>query len=465
MNSRIKRLVLFSTFLFFSLNLFSQEQKYDYDQLAECVNLHNPEILKLQEEYKRSLLDVKDAWANLMPVIDFQATGTYMVNPPLDPIYLNMDDVLNSISWPTGTKPASTGQYVKIYDGMENSLYNIQATLTQPLFTWGKIGYGIKVYKNVSKLKLLQLQSQQKKSRMELDSRLAALYFLNKIDGILDEEKAYADQLVAHSEKAEQSGMILHQNVIEARIQAKELEIARSDLNEQINRQLLELSHLTGIEDIKWNQVSYEFDENEIERIMSMDRAQVEENALSGHQESIAMLTILQEVNDLSVKIAKASENWKPDFAFQMSCGYGGSRFPLFEENWLRKDDYTLNMTFAIKTTIFDGGKKLHDIARKSSEAATSQITQEDSRIQIKQTLSSNWNTADLCTMRMEYQDLKMETVKSKIGQQELVFKTGYGSETDLLTSKINYCNEQIEKEKQALNRSIACLTVRFLAE
>ena len=467
LNNKIKKIAkIYFTIIFFLItNLVSAQQIYSYNDLYQAVNFNNPEVLKLQQEYNRSLLDVKDAWANVMPTVDFQATATYMVNPPIDAVYLNIDEVINSISWPTGTKPAATGQYIKLYDGMENSLYNIQATITQPLVTWGKIPFSIKLYYKVADIKKLQLASQQKKGKIELDTRLATLHYLEKINKILEEEKSLAVKLVEHSQKAEESGMLLHQNVLEAKIKAKELEIAQQDLKEQLSKLLLELSRLTALELISVEQIDYSFNEEEIEKIMLWNREEVMQKAVSGEQESIAMLTLLQDVNDLSVKISKASVNWKPDFAFQMTLGYGGSRFPLLESNWLRKDEYSLNFSLGIKTTVFDGGKKLNDVARKLSDSQSAAINREDTRLTIKQTLSTNWNTADVCTMRMEYQDLKIETVESKISQQELVFQTGYGSETDLLTSKINLCNEEIEKEKQALSRAIACLTIRFLSE
>ena len=43
------------------------------------------------------------------------------------------------------------------------------------------------------------------------------------------------------------------------------------------------------------------------------------------------------------------------------------------------------------------------------------------------------------------------------------MFDSGYGSETDVLSAKIERCNAQIEKERQALSRAIACLTIEYL--
>ena len=424
---------------------------------------NNPELLSLQEEYRRSELDVKDAWGGLGSTIDLQVSGTYMLNPPVDAIYLNVDDVVNSIQWPASSRPSSTGQYVKIYDGMENTLYSVQFTLTQPLFTWGKLGNANELYTQISKIKLTQLESKQQQLETELETRLVSLKYLQRINEIIEEEKAYAERLVKVSEDAEKSGMLLHQDVVDARIQAKELEIAQLDLQEQINNQFLELQRSTGIEDLDFDSLDFVLDEENLLSVLSEDKAVMEEIALGGDRLSIKLITQLKEMNKTAEKIAKGAVNWKPDVALQATGGYGGSRFPLLEPNWRRKDDYTANLSIGIKTTIWDGGKKVRDVSRKISETTTAEIQKLDACATIKKTLSEQFNAADVCTMKIEYQELKIQTALSKISQAQTIYDTGYGSETDLLNAKIECCNEQIEKEKQCLNRASACIKINYL--
>lgn len=426
---------------------------------------NNPELLSLQEEYRRSELDVKDAWGGLGPTIDLQVSGTYMLNPPVDAIYLNVDDVVNSIQWPASSRPSSTGQYVKIYDGMENTLYSVQFTLTQPLFTWGKLGNAIELYTQISKIKLTQLESKQQQLETELETRLVSLKYLQRINEIIEEEKAYAERLVKVSEDAEKSGMLLHQDVVDARIQAKELEIAQLDLQEQINNQFLELQRSTGIEDLDFDSLDFVLDEENLLSVLSEDKAVMEEIALGGDRLSIKLITQLKEMNKTAEKIAKGAVNWKPDVALQATGGYGGSRFPLLEPNWRRKDDYTANLSIGIKTTIWDGGKKVRDVSRRISESKTADINQLDARSTIKKTLNEQWNQAQVCSMKIEYQDLKIEASEAKIKQKETIYQTGYGSETDVLSAKIEKCNQMIEKEKQSLSRAAACMTIKYLCK
>ena len=465
---------LFFSFIFISVfaaiepvEIIAQEKQsiYTLDTLLDATKHNHPELLKLQEEYRRSLLDVKDAWWNLGPTVDFQASGTYMVNPPVGAMYINTDDIINSIRI-DGQRPQSRGQRIKVFDGMESTLYNFQVDVTQPVFTWGKITNAIKLYRQISQIKQTQITQQTEQLETELKTRLLSLFYMNRILEILDEEQSYADRMVQVSESAEQTGMLLHQEVVDAKIQAKELEIAKQDLLEQINDQLLELGRITGIEAITADEIDYAFVDQVVEsfdKLLQTDSVEIENQVLSGNQSSIKMLTQLENVSKTAEKISRGAENWKPDFALQMSSSYSGSRVPLVEPNWLRKDDYSVNISVGLKTTIWDGGKKVRDVSRKVSEVETAELNKLDARSELSKTFNSQWNAAQVCTMKIEYQDLKIESATSKIEQKQQMYESGYGSETDVLSAKIERCNAQIEKEQQALARAAACLTIEYL--
>ncbi len=472
----MKRLRFFSIFFIFSISitgLFAEEEAgsenqlpaWSLETLLTATTQNHPDLLKLQEEYKRSLLDVKDAWWSLGPTVDLQASGTYMVNPPMGAMYINVDDIINSMQW-NGQKPNSHGQRIKIYDGMENTMYNFQLDFTQPVFTWGKITNAIKLYKQVSQIKLTQITQQKAQLETELKTRILSLYYMNRILSILDEEEVYTNRMVEVSENAEKAGMVIHQDVVDAKIQAKELEITKQDLIENLNDQLLELIRITGISGLKYEDINYDFIDpltESFEALLSRNPKEIEAELLSGNQSSIKMLTQLENVSRTAEKIARGYENWKPDFALQMSTSYSGPRFPLFEPNWFRKDDYSLNISVGFKTTIWDGGKKIRDVSRKSSEVTTAEINKSDARSTISKTFNSQWNAAQVCKMKIEYQDLKIESANAKIKQKQMMYDSGYGTESDVLSAKIERCNAQIEKEQQTLSRATACMTIEFL--
>ena len=459
-----KFLIAFIGFSFFLAGGFSQS--YSFDDLLSATQQNHPELLKLQEEYQRSILDVKDARAGLGPSLDFQASGTYMAKPPVEAIYVDTDEIYSAMQLNTMMPVTPPNQEVKVYDGMEKTLYQLEFSLTQPIFTWGKIANSVKLYKQLSSIKQTQITQQTEQLKTELKTRLISLYYLNNIFLILDEEQGYAARMVEVSENAEKVGMLLHQEVVDAKLQAKELEIAKQDLLQQIEDQVLELKRITGLEALALYEINFDFVPallSDFDQLLAEDPAQLEAAVLSGNQSSLKILTQLENVSKTAEKISRGNENWKPDLAFQVSGSVSDSRVPFLQEDWKDKTDYSLNISVGFKTTIWDGGKRLRDVSRKVSEKKTAEINKEDARSTLSKTFNSQWNAAQVSKMKIEYQELKIESANSKIEQKQQSYASGYGSETDVLSAKIERCNAQIEKEKQNLDRAAACLTIEYL--
>ena len=457
---------IFSTLIFFAIFWTSGfSQSYTLTDLLSATQMNHPELLKLQEEYQRSVLDVKDAVAGFEPSIDLQASGTYMAKPPVEAIYVDTDQIYAAMQMPMmGQTPPN--QEVKVYDGMEKTLYQLEFSLTQPIFTWGKIANSVKLYKQISSIKQTQITQQTEQLKTELKTRLISLYYMKNIFDILDEEQTYSDKMVSVSENAEKVGMLLHQEVVDAKLQAKELEIAKHDLLQQINDQLLELNRITGLGNVTLDEINFDFVPelvSDFDRLLSMDPNQLEAEVLSGNQSSIKILTQMENVSKTAEKISRGNENWKPDLAFQMSGSISDSRVPFVQDDWKDKTDYSLNISVGFKTTIWDGGKRLRDVSRKVSDKKTAEINKDDARSTLSKTFNSQWNAAQVCTLKIEYQDLKIESAAAKIEQKQQMYDSGYGSETDVLSAKIERCNAQIEKEQQAMSRSAACLTIEYL--
>ena len=468
MQRKTIRIIFLQLFIFcvFSNLIFSNEieqEKFSRLQMIDALNLNNNELNTLHEEYAQSLLDVKNAKAGCGPSIDLTVSGTYMLNPPIDSIVLNVDDVLNSIQWPSGIQPTSNGQYITLYDGMENSLYSFQLELTQPVYTWGKLSTAIKLYQEVSNVKQIQINSKYKQLIAELNTRLASLYYLQEIQTHLLKEKEYSDRLIKIAEEAEANGLLLHQDVLEAKISAQQISIAQQNVQEQFSNVLLGIQKMIGNSSINNTNISFTPDEKSFLDYSNLDRTVLEQNALDKSQDTFQMLDSLKLISEYSTKIANASVYWKPDFAIKMSLGYGGSRFPFLEQDWYRQNDYTTNFTLALKTTVWDGGKKLNEIKRSESKEELANINISDTTLTIKQKLHEQFNTIDLNKTKIEYQKLKIETQLSKIAQQQQLFNSGYGSEKDLLQAQIEKLNFEIELLQNKLSLAGACYTAAYL--
>ena len=467
----MKTFIKYFLFLILLNNFFSfifcqtenENFKFTKDELVTEIKNKNNELQILNQEYQQSLIDVKNAKAGLGPTVDMTVSGTYFINPPIDSIVLNVDEILNSINWPDGINVNSNGQYLTLFDGMENTFYSFQLDITQPIYTWGKIKTAIKLYEKISEVKLLQINSKEKQLKAELDTRLVSLIYLSKIKSLLQTQDEYATRLVKFSEDAQKNGVLLQQDVLEAKISAQQINIAQQEVEEQFYNVLLGVQKLTDNQNLTLENIDFSPDENKFYEFANQNRNELLEKATSKTQDTFLILSNLEQISKYTTDIAEASVYWKPDFALKMSLGYGGSRFPFVETDWFRQNDYTANFTVALKTTVWDGGKKLNEIKKSQSKEETATINYEDAVISIKQKLQEQFNVMDLALSKIEYQKLKLETLDSKIKQQEQLFNSGYGSEKDLLQAKIDRTTAEIELEQNKLSLAGAYYTAKFI--
>lgn len=461
----MKKLFCILILINFSIILFSQEtvNSYTIDELSNQLKINNSELKILNQEYQQSLIDVKNAKAGLGPTIDLTVSGTYFLNPPIDSIVLNVDDILNSITWPDSMDIKPSGQYLTLYDGMENTFYSFQLDVTQPIYTWGKLKNAIKLYEKVSEIKQLQISSKEKQLQTELNTRIVSLFYLSQIETLLNTQDEYANRLVKISEDAQKNGILLEQDVLEAKISAQQINITQQEIKEQFFNLLLSIQKMTGNQNLELANINFTPNENIFYEFANRNRDELFSKALNTTQDTFLILENLEQISQYTTKIAQASVYWKPDFALKLSLGYGGSRFPFLEKDWFRQNDYTTNFTLALKTTVWDGGKKINEIKKSKSKEEIADVNYDDAVLSIKQKLQEQFNVIDLALSKIEYQKLKLQTLDSKIKQQEQLFNSGYGSEQELLQAKIERNTAQIELEQNKLTLAGACSTAAFL--
>ncbi len=429
------------------------------------LDINNAELRRLREEYAQSILDLKDAKAGYGPSIDLLVTGTYMPDPMIGKITLDVEDILSAINIPGSQLVNPANQYVTLYPGMEKTQYQFQLTLTQPLFTWGKISSAVKLYTAASEVKQLQVFDKQAQLESEIRTRLAALYYMKQIRSYLDEEQDYAKKLVSISEQAAKNGLLLEQKVMEARIQAMEIDIAKAGIEDEYTKMLSALETLTGLSFDELEEIRFVPDKSAADALLLQDADELMEAAASEDRLTLQILQKLIEINSLTLNIAEASVYWKPDVALQLSVDYSGSRFPLIETDWYRKDDSNLNITLALKTTVWDGGKKINNIKRNESNTTLAAIQYEDTELLLRHTVLEQYNQMKLAKTKADYQQLKIETKNSQIEQATKAYQAGYGSEADLITAQIEKTSAQIEMIQNILSYMTAYYTLSYLTE
>ena len=446
----MKKFILFIVVLLISNTLFATET-YNYDSLASSLRLNNTKLQAAYQDVVQAKLDTKDAKANYHPTIDLTVSGSYIINP-IGPITVNASEL-----------GLPYNQYITLYKGMENTLYQTSLSLQQPIFTWGKISNGVKALKEVESVRSLQLTDTENQLNAELKSRLSAIYYMDDIISLLNEQKSYADRLVELAHAAQEQGIMLAQEVKENEINALQVDVTLSEINAQYSSNLTALRTMTGLLDLTREDISYIPDEESFYSLAKEDRNALIKSATSQSQPTLQMLSHMQSAMEYSEKVSKASVYWKPDFALQVSPSYGGSRLPLVETDWYRQDDYNGMVTVAFKTTVWDGGKALNNIKRSESNVANAVISRDEAINTIITTLSEQFANQDMAIAKISYLDLKEETLVSKVEQKILLQSYGNASEADVLNAKIELTTCRLERLQEKLKLAQASYLIEYL--
>ena len=431
------------------------------DELKVSMDSNNAQLAKARQTYIQSLLDVKNAKANYQPTIDLLLTSTYMPNPPIGKTTISVDELSSQLG--VVIPGAVAGEYVTLYDGMKNIYYNAGLSITQPLFTWGKIPNAVKLYTQVAEIRALAIEDTSNQLTAQLKARVSALKYMDDILVLLDQTKDTADELVQVSQDAYDNGMILKQDVSKAKISAMEIDVTRQEIMKEYRTNLQELRTLTGNEDLQANDIDYSVNEEEIQAIVAIDHDELYAMATRASSDPLTMLRKQTQALQLKKKIAQDSLYWKPDLALQVSLSYGGSAFPLVETNWYRADDYGLYLTLAVKSTVWDGGKKLNDVSYAQSEILGSIADYDAAVDQLQSVAEENITAAELAQAKIEYLELELEESQDRLELLERQFEVGYISKTDVLSQQIEVYTNQMNLIKEKISLAQAAYTLAYV--
>lgn len=431
------------------------------DELKVSMDSNNAQLAKARQTYIQSRLDVKNAKANYQPTIELLLTSTYMPNPPIGKTTISVDELSSQLG--VVIPGAVAGEYVTLYDGMKNIYYNAGLSITQPLFTWGKIPNAVKLYTQVAEIRALAIEDTSNQLTAQLKARVSALKYMDDILVLLDQTKDTADELVQVSQDAYDNGMLLKQDVAKAKISAMEIDVTRQEIMKEYRTNLQELRTLTGNEDLQANDIDYSVNEDEIQAIVAIDHDELYAMATRASSEPLTMLRKQTQALQLKKKIAQDSLYWKPDLALQVSLSYGGSAFPLVETNWYRADDYGLYLTLAVKSTVWDGGKKLNDVSYAQSEILGSIADYDAAVDQLQSVAEENIAAAGLAQAKIEYLELKLEESQDRLQLLERKKEAGYISKVDVLSQMIEVNTNRMSILKEKISLAQAAYTLAYV--
>ena len=457
----------------FTQKLPSVATPYSFTDLVAAMDLNNVDLNKAREAVIQAQLDTKDAKAGYQPTVDLTLAGSYMANPLIKEISLAQGEfgsipVINPATGQMVQVPLPNTD-IQVFDGMPTFGYSFQLDLQQPIFTWGKISNSVKIFSAVESVRQLQLTSLKKQKTASLKAQITALSFLSQMEILLTQQQEYAQELVTLTEVAQTQGVVLKQAVLEAKTQEALIPLSLQQIRHNKSVILQDLRELTGLPQLDSSQIMHipqaQGFYQDFQELAQKDAALLEVAALNPAQESLAILEKLHQAAEYGRKVASGNIYGKPDIALQVSFGLNGNMEKLFKGESDLKQDLVANVTVGIKTTLWDGGKKLNQLKRSTSQLKDAELDLEQARSAIKLELSRQINAMTMATLKIQYQELKIQTAQSQLEQKLQLLQSGYGSQREVLQARIEKITEEVTLLEEEINLATAACTVELMTQ
>ncbi len=437
------------------LDLWEQEQQeaetpgevYGPADLYRHALEDNRELALLNIEKNKVLLEKRGARARRYPRVDVEAALTNIANP-LEPVSLTAGE-LGVYSY-AGEEVLLPPEDMTLWEGMENARYDFTLIIDQPVFTWGKIKGAEEAAALGAEAGSLRIESKRIELRSEIYARMYALKYLSEIADILELQEEASRRLVKITEDSYENGFILYSELLDAKIKAKELEIARVRLETEINNLLVDLSYSSGIDELQSENLDYTALSEDPESTVLDGREELIRQSMKNNP-NIRLLELMRRIQALRRGIAEGDTYLKPDIGLHFELSYSGSRFPFIETDWYGTDRWNLTSTVGFSTTVFDGGKLLSSILKATQETEAAMYEYEKGTETIARHVTETLLKLELSLRNLEYYKLKSENGRTQLELKQTRYESGAGSEADYLMQKIDLYTTLIEYHRECI--------------
>ena len=474
MNRTLRSAFIALMMLAAAIPAMADDTKLTYDDLRASMSANNTALLSAGEEYTSALIDVEDAKSNYHPQIGYTVAGSYVLNhqtmdldlggikewangqeikaPTQSPMFPEITIPMSSV---TDTLPDSYNMVVDVSD----PYLSASISLVQPIYTWGKVTSAVKMNEEIAQAKALQIGDTQAQLDAQLKASLASLYYLKDFDGILQEMKSDADELVDIARSGSEAGVALSQDVALTQVGAKQLELAIVQVRTQVDTLFSQLETLTGIRGLTPEMIDYVPDEDFYDRIAHADRRTLELQATGNGQATMQMLDHMVSATQYAQKAADRSMYVVPDIALSVSADYSAP----MTRDFVEQSAWGVTVAVALQGTIWDGGQRLNDRDRAESATRSAQIARQQAVDTIHTTLAQNFASIDLALARIDYQDADIAMLEDQLAVEETKLEYGTGSRQDVIQKRIELNQAKLDRLTSRITLATSCHTVEYL--
>lgn len=396
----------------------------------------------------QSSVTVAQAKARRGPQVSGSVDFSYLTNP-LDPIILRTGE-LGTYDVGGIATPIPPGD-VRLYEGMEPTLFRLNVVVDQPVYTWGKLDLGVDLAEAVSELRRADVRKTRQEVETTVRSTAAAIRRLNAMAELAQRQVDLARDLADLMRSALESGSVVRIDVLKADVGARQAELARTELLNELATQLVSLRQATGITDLQAPDLGPpgEIDLNrEFRPKDDLVRDATENNP------DLASIRQAQRVATAQRFLADANEAMRPDLGLRLEFSFQGPRIPL-ETDWYGKDEFNLTASIGLQSTLYDGGLSRGDtsLATIDQDIAVLQLTVATDRLDA--TIQQRLLEAHRSQARISYLAANAELLAERLAVRHREFDAGVGSRDAVVQAELDAIANELESQQEQLSLAV----------
>ena len=289
------------------------------------------------------------ARARALPSIVLEASGSWLANPP-EGITVRAGE-LGTIPLPVPpfsiALPSTDTVFVK---DAEHTYFRADVSLSQPLFTWGKIAAAIAIAEREVAAAGAGLAGQ----RRDIGKQAHAAYFgallAEKSLAVLAEMRIAAEAVRKDRQRAFEEGACIRQDVLQAEAALASVESKLVEAEESRATALEGLAMLSGIPAADIRLASGFRD-----ALPALDEAALKTAATAGAPDLLAMRERAGQARE-KLALENGGALLLPDFSLAVTLGVTGQKIPWASSDWTDTWDWDLRVSLGTRANLFDAG-------------------------------------------------------------------------------------------------------------
>ena len=309
---------------------------------------------------QKSRLALEEAGGRALPHVDLQASASYLAHPPQG--YTVGAGTLGAITptIPAGAlgpnPPIPLGSFAIppqdfAVGAQQHNYFTATASLSQPIFTWGKIRNAIDLASLEVESAGTDLVAQQRDIDREVHRAYFGVLLARDSETVLRRIRDTAAEIAADRQKSFDQGTINRETVLEAQANLASMEAKRAEAEQSGSTALESLAILTGAEP-KAEDLATGF----MTQFPVLDEKALREKARTSSTALAASRTRISQAGK-KLAVEKGGELLHPDFSLGLQLDVLGQEdLPFSAWNWNNTTwDWDLVISLAVKMSVFDG--------------------------------------------------------------------------------------------------------------